>query len=92
MRTTVTLEPDVAAKLKELTHRRRTSFAKTLNDVVRSGLSCQTGSPEPPERFVVESHAGGFRPGIDPGKLNQLVGEIEIADFPSDKHSARRAN
>jgi hypothetical protein len=24
---------------------------------------------------------GGFRPGIDPGKLNQLVDQLEVEDF-----------
>lgn len=81
MRTTVTLDPDVAAKLKELAHRRRASFKETLNDVIRKGLSSQAGTREPSERYVVEPHAGGFRPGIDPDKLNQLVDELEIGDF-----------
>jgi mRNA-degrading endonuclease RelE of RelBE toxin-antitoxin system len=81
MRTTVTLEPDVAAKLKELAHRRRASFKETLNDVLRKGLNSQAGTREPPERYVVQPHAGGFRPGIDPDKLNQLVDELEVGDF-----------
>ena len=84
MRTTVTLEPDVAAKLKELAHRRRASFKETLNDVLRKGLTSQAGTAEPSERYVVEPHAGGFRPGIDPGKLNQLVDELEVDDFTGE--------
>ena len=39
MRTTVTLDPDVAEKLKRLAHERRTSFKETLNDALRRGLS-----------------------------------------------------
>lgn len=81
MRTTVTLDPDVATKLKELAHRRRASFKETLNDVIRRGLSSQAGTRESSERYIVEPHAGGFRPGIDPDKLNQLVDELEIGDF-----------
>lgn len=84
MRTTVTLDPDVAAKLKELAHRRRASFKETLNDVIRNGLSSQAVTREPSERYVVEPHAGGFRPGIDPDKVNQLVDELEIDDFISE--------
>jgi hypothetical protein len=30
---------------------------------------------------VVQPHAGGFRPGIDPGMLNQLVDQLEVEDF-----------
>jgi len=80
MRTTVTLEPDVAARLKELAHKRRASFKATLNDVLRKGLAPQHDAPRPP-RFEVEPHSGGFRPGVDPGKLNQLVDQLEAEDF-----------
>lgn len=89
MRTTVTLDPDVAAKLKELAHRRRTSFKETLNDVIRSGLSSPAGTREPPERYVVEPHAGGFRPGVDPDKLNQLIDELEVVDFSTEARSSK---
>ena len=81
MRTTVTLDEDVAARLKELAHRRRASFKETLNYVLRRGLTSQAGTREPSERYVVEPHAGGFRPGIDPAKLNQLVDELEVGNF-----------
>jgi hypothetical protein len=87
MRTTVTLDADVAAKLKELAHRRRASFKETLNEVIRRGLSAQMGTREPAERYVVEAHAGGFRPGIDPNKLNQLLDELEVGDFESEARS-----
>jgi predicted transcriptional regulator len=86
MRTTITLESDVAAKLKELAHRRRASFKATLNDVLRQGLSSQATVRERSERYVVEPHAGGFRPGVDPGKLNQLVDDLEVGDFASAEH------
>jgi hypothetical protein len=36
---------------------------------------------------VVQPHAGGFRPGIDPGKLNQLVDELEVDDFVGEARS-----
>jgi predicted transcriptional regulator len=86
MRTTITLESDIAAKLKELAHRRRASFKATLNDVLRQGLSSQATVRERSERYVVEPHAGGFRPGVDPGKLNQLVDDLEVGDFASAEH------
>lgn len=80
MRTTVTLEPDLAKKIRVLAHRRKLSFKRVLNEVIRRGLT----SPDRPEaetRFTVQPHAGGFRPGIDPGKLNQLVDQLEVEEF-----------
>lgn len=89
MRTTVTLEPDVAAKLKELAHRRRASFKATLNDVLRRGMAAQASDREHRERFVVHPHSGGFRPGVDPAKLNQLADELEVDDFAGEAGSDR---
>lgn len=80
MRTTVTLEPDLAKKVKALAHRRKLSFKQALNEVIRRGLT----SPDrqaAQTRFTVQPHAGGFRPGIDPGKLNQLVDQLEVEEF-----------
>lgn len=89
MRTTVTLEPDVAAKLKELAHRRRATFKATLNDVLRRGLAPQTGKRGQHRRFVVKPHAGGFRPGIDPVKLNQLLDQLEVEDFAGEADTGK---
>jgi hypothetical protein len=80
MRTTLTLEPDLAKKLKDLAHRRGQSFKQTLNEVVRRGLAAQEARPKK-ARYVVTPHRGGFRPGIDPRKLNQLADELEVEDF-----------
>jgi hypothetical protein len=88
MRTTVTLEPDVAARLKEYAHRRRTSFKAALNAAVRRGLSAQ----EPPasrRRFVVKPHSSPFRPGIDSGKLNQLVDQLEAENYRRARRTGR---
>lgn len=81
MRTTVTLDDDVASRVKELAHVRRTSFKEALNEVLRRGLNAQDleGAAEP--RFEVRPHPGGFRPGVDPRRLNQLVDELEVRDF-----------
>jgi hypothetical protein len=79
VRTTVTLDPEVAKKLKALAHRNQTSFKVTLNDVLRRGLAAQAGRTRTP--FLVKPHAGGFVPGIDLAKLNQLSDELECEDF-----------
>jgi hypothetical protein len=89
MRTTVTLEPDLAKKVKVLAHRRGLSFKQALNEVIRRGLSTPTRQ-DAQARFAVEPHAGGFRPGIDPGKLNQLVDQLDTEDFIAEARPAPR--
>jgi hypothetical protein len=83
MRTTVTLEPQLAARIKDLAHRRRASFKATLNDVLRRGLS---GRRHAVPRFVVKAHRGGFRTDIDPARLNQLVDELDVEDIVAGRH------
>jgi hypothetical protein len=81
MRTTLTLEPELAKKLRQLAYRRGTSFKQVLNDAIRRGLSVQlpTADVEP---FTFAPHRGGaFQPGIDPTKLNQLFDQIEVEHF-----------
>jgi hypothetical protein len=80
VRTTVTLDADVAAKLKKLAHLNRRSFKATLDDVLRRGLAAQERS-ETGRPFVVEPHSGGFRPGVDQARLNQLVDQLEADEF-----------
>jgi hypothetical protein len=85
MRTTVTLEPDVARKIKELARRRCASFAAMLNEVLRRGVARSAPTP----RFVVEAPARGFRPGIDATKLNELVDELEVEDFAAETRAGK---
>ena len=75
----MTLEPDLAKKVKALAHRRGLSFKQALNEVLRRGLAPARQGAQ--TRYTVQPHAGGFRPGIDPGKLNQLVDQLEVEDF-----------
>lgn len=84
MRTTLTLEPDLAAKLKERARQRKTSFKQEVNDAIRAGLSALAKPRVGSRRFRVKPSHCGFRPGVDTGKLNQLLDELEAEDFESD--------
>jgi hypothetical protein len=88
MRTTVTLEPDVVARLKDYAHRKRLSFKAALDVVIRRGLAVQH-RPKPDSPFSVEPHRGGFRPGVDVGRLNQLGDRLETDDFLADSRADR---
>ena len=76
MRTTVTLDSDVATQLRELVHRTRKPFKVILNDAIRRGLG---GLPEKSslEPFRVRPHPCRLRPGLDERRLNQLADELE---------------
>lgn len=76
MRTTLTLDSDVARLLEEEAHRQRKSFKEVVNDALRRGLS--RGSTKV-ARFRVTPHAAELRPGIDRASLNRLADELEDA-------------
>ena len=82
MRTTLTLDDDLAEALNRLARHSGCSFKHVVNDTLRRGLAVGA-SPSPGDnpRFVVEPQACGFRPGIDPLRLNQLLDQLETEDF-----------
>ena len=73
MRTTVTLEPDVDARLRQLARERNISFKEALNGTLRAGLAAK-GSPRP---FRQRTHRLGLRRGVDLTKALQLAAELE---------------
>ncbi len=86
MRTTVTLEPDVARMLDDYARRTRKSFKETLNDAVRLGLG-RANEPTAQRDFVIEAKPMGLRAGIDGGKLNTLLDDLEAETFLSKQSS-----
>jgi len=85
MRTTLTLDPDVAERLNGEIRRTGKSFKSIVNDAIRLGLGLATKRPRG-ARFRVEPHALGLRPGTDPDRLNQLVDEMEAQETARRSH------
>jgi hypothetical protein len=84
MRTTVTLDPDVAELLRETAHRMRRSFKEELNSAVRRGLA-----PVPKSRragFKVHPVAMGIRAGVDPARLSDVGDDAEVEAFLNLTH------
>ena len=77
MRTTLTLDDDVAAAVKALARGSGKTFKAVVNEVMRIGLTSGEKPPFEREPFRVASAPRVFLPGIDPLKLNQLVDELE---------------
>lgn len=78
LRTTLTLDDDVAKDLREEARRTGRSFKDVVNETLRRGLGAGKGPGRRPRRFRVRAKACGFRSGIDLMKLNQLVDELDI--------------
>ncbi len=79
MRTTLTLDRDVAESLQKEMRRTGRGLKATLNDALRRALRL-AGKPPRPPRFEVRPHAFGVKPGVDLDRLNQLVDELETED------------
>lgn len=76
MRTTLTLDDDVAAKLRELTRASGSTFKTVVNEVLRRGLSApQRMAPDEP--FVVEARPLRKRPGVQLDNIEELLERID---------------
>lgn len=74
MRTTVTIDPDLAAKLRSIARERGISFKEVLNSMLRAGLGAQAGAARP---YRIRARRLGLRPGIDLDKALRLASTLE---------------
>lgn len=73
MRTTITLDEDVAARLHRLTRERRISFKEAVNSTLRAGL---TGEPRATP-YRLPAYPMGVRPNIDLDRALQLDAALD---------------
>ena len=88
MRTTLTLDDDVARALKELARVSGTSFKAVVNEMLRLGLTTGAKPAGTQEPFRVRSAARGFCAGVDPLQLNKLLDDLEVDRFMVQDHAA----
>ena len=88
MRTTLTIDDDIAARIETLRRERGLSYKKAVNTILRDGLEHRATRPAA-KRYRTKSRKLGFRPGVDPTKLNQLADELEAEAF-QEQHSDPR--
>lgn len=81
MRTTLTLDDDLARKLRDRAHRDGRSFKHVTNEVIRAGLQAAEHDAGKGGQLLIQARALGFRPGVDPARLNQLVDELQVDEF-----------
>jgi hypothetical protein len=78
MRTTVTLDPDVESKLRQVARERGLSFKAALNDALRTGLS---GGSRSARRYRMPIHDLGVRKGVNLDHALRLADELEDAEI-----------
>ena len=79
MRTTVTLDDDIARRLQEAMRERGQPFKQVLNEALRRGLAAEPGRGG--GAFRVEARPLRLRPGVDPSRLHDLDAELEVDRF-----------
>jgi hypothetical protein len=79
VRTTLTLERDVAERLQKDVRRTGKSLKAVVNEALRLGLGL-AGKPRTLPRYTVRPHSFGFGPGVDLDRLNQLADELEVEE------------
>jgi hypothetical protein len=76
MRTTLTLDDDVAAKLKAESQRSGRSFRDVVNETLRRGLATRRAPARPPFT-VTPRDLGNLRPGLSLDNVAELIEQVE---------------
>jgi hypothetical protein len=80
MRTTLTIEEDVAQQIRQRMADKKLPLKRVVNDALRAGLS-KAGKKERTPRFVVKPWPCQFLPGIDRDKLGQYLDQLDTEEF-----------
>ncbi len=80
MRTTLTLDEDVAQQTKALAQRLRKPFKVVLNQALRLGLG-QVEKPLKQRRYRTKPRPMGLREGRDLDNIQELLAQVEGEDF-----------
>lgn len=82
MRTTLTLDEDVAARLIKLQKKLGISFKDVVNQTLRQGLERQDAGPARVPKFAVKARKMGLRPGLNDDNIGELLEQIEGVAHP----------
>lgn len=82
MRTTLTLDEDVAAKLKAEARRSGRPFKAVVNDMLRNGLASRSPTGARPPFKILARDLGDLRPGLS---LDSIADTIEQLEGPLHK-------
>lgn len=81
MRTTLTLDNDLAQRLRQAAARDGKPFKQIVNDTLRAGLGLRDKPGQRRGKSVLRTFRSRLKAGIDETKLNQLVDQLEVESF-----------
>ena len=82
MRTTLTIEPAIAERIRKRMAEKNLSLKQAINDVLREGLRALEADPANKRpRFKVEPFNLRLRPGIDPNRIGRYAEDLDDEDF-----------
>ena len=77
MRTTLTLDDDVAAKLQAEARRAGLPFREVVNETLRRGLATRRAAPARQPFKVNARDLGELRPGLSLDNVAELIEQVE---------------
>jgi hypothetical protein len=77
MRTTLTLDDDVAAKLKAESRRAGRPFREIVNDTLRRGLASRRATAQRQPFKIVPRDLGNLKPGLSLDNVWELIEQVE---------------
>jgi hypothetical protein len=89
MRTTLTLDDDLAGLLKQRAQELGVPFKEAVNRAIRAGLGDSASARRGPAPKTIP-HSFGFRPDVDLDKLGQLADELEAEAYAVTAHDPAR--
>jgi hypothetical protein len=84
VRTTLTLDNDLAQRLKDASVREGKPFKQIVNDTLRAGLGLRDKPVRNRAKIVLHTFRSRLKAGIDETKLNQLADQLEVESFLAD--------
>jgi hypothetical protein len=80
MRTTITLDEDVAERVREHMRANNRGFKEAINDLIRKGLSFSAPTARSP--FRAQARALGLKPGLSLDNIEELLDQVEGTHRP----------
>ena len=81
MKTTLNLDPDIAAFLQEQSRIHDKPLQQVVNETLRLGIAQTPKRADAKPPFRVKPNNSGLAEGVDPLHLNRLIDELAVDDF-----------